>query len=181
MLDYIPWSYAAERLNEAFPAMWSFEYVGEPKIVNEQVIVKVRLTTPLGTQEAWGAHAYEPGKNRNANIGDSTQSAGHKALRRAASHWGIGLDLYGSEEDTIEVDSEVLNARAAFKSAVYVLNLSMEQVLGTVSEQYDQTFTKISEAVDLIVEMEQVDEVVGIWRIINILGDKENSVRQENP
>ena len=176
-LDYIPWSYAAERLNEAFPAMWSFEYIGDPKLTDKtvkgkpckEVTVHVRLITPLGTQEAWGNSIFDP-SNPNGKIGDSIQGAGHIALRRAASHWGIGLDLYGSEEDTIEVDSEVLNARAAFKSCMYVLDLSMEQVLGAVSEQYDQTFTKISEAVDWIIEMEQVDEVQAIWRVISIIG-----------
>lgn len=177
MFDYVPWAYVAQRLNEAFPAMWSFEYIGDPKMTDKtvnnkqvkEVTVHVRLITPLGTQEAWGNNIFDP-SNPNGKIGDSIQGAGHIALRRAAAHWGIALDLYANEPED-EIEEDVMAARTSFKSCMSVLGMSMEEVLAKVSEFYDQDFKKISEAVDWVMGIEQVDEVAGIWRLVDILRD----------
>lgn len=166
MLDYVPWSYVAERLNEAFPGCWSYEFVGDPKIQDGMVMVKVRLTTPLGQQEAYGSHAYDPKNNRNASPSDSIQSAGHKALRRAASHWGIALDLYGGESE--EVDEDVLGAKAALNNAIKVYGLNGDDILTKLSDHYGQGFNTPYEAIEWMINIDGVREEMAYWKIIEL-------------
>ena len=105
-LAYVPWAWVARRLNEAFGPAWSFKYLCEPKIDGGEVLVLVELSTPLGIQQAYGSHKYQL-SNPNASYGDAIQSAASKALRRAASRWGVGLDLYLSlEEDATEEEAK---------------------------------------------------------------------------
>lgn len=105
-LAYVPWAWVARRLNEAFGPAWSFKYLSDPKIEGGEVMVMVELSTPLGVQQAFGSHRYQT-NNPNASYGDAIQSAASKALRRAASRWGVGLDLYLSlEEDVTEEETK---------------------------------------------------------------------------
>lgn len=104
-LAYVPWAWVAQQLNEAFGPAWSFKYISDPKMDGGEVLVMIELSTPLGVQQAFGSHRYQA-TNPNASYGDALQSAASKALRRAASRWGIGLDLYlgGEEEEELLVE-----------------------------------------------------------------------------
>src|SRR3990172_3628107 len=92
-LSYVPWSWVARRLNEAFGPTWSFEMRGEPKhlplpplqkegkmVERQEVMVSMRLTTPLGFQDATSSHTYFP-SNAEILYGDVVASAQSKALR----------------------------------------------------------------------------------------------------
>ena len=110
-LAYVPWAWVAQQLNVAFGPAWSLRFIADPQRTtsttdpnSEEVLVMMELTTPLGSQQAFGSPKYKL-NNPNASYGDALQSAASKALRRAASRWGIGLDLYlGGEEDEILVE-----------------------------------------------------------------------------
>src|SRR3990167_3167523 len=127
-LTYAPWSYVADRLNEVFGPNWSFESTVEPKMQNGEVIVGIRLMTPLGHQDAFGGHKYQP-SNPNASYADALQSAMSKALRRAAARWGIALDLYRGDEETRDEDEDVVAARVAMESALNTFGIARADAL----------------------------------------------------
>jgi len=159
-LTYAPWSYVADRLNEVFGPNWSFESIVEPKMQNGEVIVGIRLLTPLGHQDAFGGHRYQS-NNPNASYADALQSAMSKALRRAAARWGVALDLYRSDEETRDEDEDVVAARVALESALKTFNIARSDALAALGAK---TF---GEAVMKF--MEDRDEPNAIWQCIQVI------------
>ena len=91
------------RLNKVFGFCWSVEEVSS-EYLGEWVIKKVRITVrdEKGNEwikEGYGGHKFMP----NIDPSDTHKSAFSKALSKAASLLGVGLYLWGPEEDT-EVD-----------------------------------------------------------------------------
>jgi len=91
------------RLNKVFGICWSVEEVSS-EYLGEWVIKKVRITVrdEQGNEwikEGYGGHKFMP----NIDPSDTHKSAFSKALSKAASLLGVGLYLWGPEEDT-EVD-----------------------------------------------------------------------------
>ena len=165
-LTYAPWSYVADRLNEVFGPNWSFESLVEPKMHDGQVIVGVRLITPLGHQDAYGGHRYLP-NNPNASYADALQSAMSKALRRAAARWGIALDLYRGDEETRDEDEDVVAARVALESALKTFNIARSDALAALRAK---TF---GEAVMKFMEQDERDEPRAIWEcIVRLLANR---------
>jgi len=106
-LAYVPWAYVARQMNEAFGSNWSLKYIADPKMQGGEVLVMVEVSTPDGSQQAYGSHKYQQ-SNANASYGDALQSATSKALRRACARWGIALDLYlGDTEDETDAVREM--------------------------------------------------------------------------
>ena len=103
-LSYVPWAWVARRMNEAFGSNWSLRYIADPKIQGGEVLVMVEVSTPEGSQQAYGSHKYQQ-SNPNASYGDALQSATSKALRRACARWGVALDLYlgADEEESVDI------------------------------------------------------------------------------
>ncbi len=163
-LTYAPWSYIADRLNEVFGPSWSFESIVEPKMQNGEVIVGVRLMTPLGHQDAYGGHKYQP-NNPNASYADALQSAMSKALRRAAARWGPALDLYRGDEETRDEDEDVLAARTALESALKTFNIARLDALQFIEAK---TF---GEAVIRSMERDGCNEPTAIWQCIEMILD----------
>src|SRR3990167_6643536 len=161
-LTYAPWSYVADRLNEVFGPNWSFESIVEPKMQNGEVIVGIRLATPLGHQDAFGGHKYQP-NNPNASYADALQSAMSKALRRAAARWGIALDLYRSDEETRDEDGDVVAARVALESALKTFGIAKADALATLGTK---TF---GEAVMKAMDQDECDEPTAIWHCIQLI------------
>mgnify|MGYP001593199451 CR=1 FL=1 len=161
-LTYAPWSYVADRLNEVFGPNWSFESIVEPKMHDGQVIVGVRLVTPLGHQDAFGGHKYMP-NNPNASYADALQSAMSKALRRAAARWGIALDLYRGDEETRDEDEDVVAARVALESALKTFGIAKADALAALGTK------SFGEAVMKWMEDAGEDEPTAIWHCIQML------------
>jgi len=97
-LAYVPWAYVARQMNEAFGSSWTLRYIADPKMQGGEVLVMIEISTPDGSQQAYGSHKYQQ-SNPNASYGDALQSATSKALRRACARWGIALDLYLNDTD----------------------------------------------------------------------------------
>jgi hypothetical protein len=139
--SYIPWGYVAERMNKAFDNIWSKEIV-EEKVISggeqDEVVVKVRVITALGVQEAYGSGIYYK-KNKNATYGDAAQSALSKAFRRAVAPWGIGLDLYLKEgkDDDDDRDPQTLAAQTALLSFINLKNITPAEAVGLLSGHYN--------------------------------------------
>ena len=111
-LSYIGGHVVIRLLNEAFNYQWSFEVISEeivpsiPKIdkyknnaeIPQPPVVKVlgRLTVPgLGYKEQYGSKVLIGGATEQES---AFKSAGTDALKKCASLFGIGLDLYGVVE-----------------------------------------------------------------------------------
>lgn len=159
MLTYAPWPYVAGQLNEVFGPTWSFTLVGEPQRTplpplpprrpgegpreREEVIVTVRLATPLGVQEAVGSHTYWP-SNPDALYGDVLQAAQSKALRRAAARWGVALDLYFDEDEARNSSPEFLAAGRAFAATIKTLGIPQDEAFAALSRRYQTTISDMA-------------------------------------
>ena len=169
-LTYIPWALVAKRMNEVFGPAWSLEYIGEPKIQGGEVIVGVRIRTPLGVQEAYGGSRFMP-NNPNASYADALGGAGSKALRRACARLGIGLDLYATDEEVRDEDPDVLEARNALKATIHHKRLTDRQALDHLQEMYDDelVFKTFGDAVLHVMNERNKDEVDAIWELVETL------------
>lgn len=126
-LDYIGGHTVIRLLNEAFGYKWSFEIVrdeivesqgkpvvewkdrkrvpvlnadGSPKLEAQPPVVKVlgRLTVPgVGVKEQYGSKVLIGGASEQES---TFKSASTDALKKCATMFGIGLELYDDEEDT---------------------------------------------------------------------------------
>lgn len=131
MLSYIGGNTVIHLLNAAFNYQWSFEILqeevvqslpkpvtawnnqtrrkeavmnqdGTPKMEDQPPYLKVlgRLTVPgLGVREQFGSKVFVGGATEQES---SFKSASTDALKKCASLFGIGLELYGDEEYNFE-------------------------------------------------------------------------------
>lgn len=99
MLDYVEGHTVIHRLNEATGNDWSLE-VKKLEFRSDLTIAHVALTLPgLGTREHIGIQEV-----RGA-AGDLTKGAITDAIKKAATLFGIGLELYGPDYEAGEVDT----------------------------------------------------------------------------
>lgn len=117
MLSYVEGHAVIQRLNEAFGSEWSFEIMND-KIISEHLVVTVRLSvqTPTGVlvKDAYGGKKLN--KTREKRYKDSSgkdvvvppdyldissdyKAASTDALKKAATLFGVALDLYGDGAD----------------------------------------------------------------------------------
>lgn len=109
-LDYIEGHKVIQRLNKAFGQHWSFEI---QSYINDQdhIIVHGILTVPVlnangDVIDRVSKHAFggkKVGRVRTTNavldLGADVKAATTDALKKAATLLGVGLDLYGADDD----------------------------------------------------------------------------------
>jgi hypothetical protein len=95
VLDYLETHAVITRLNEAFNGAWSFEVVSR-EVTEGEVIVRGRLSAGGHVKEQFGgsdiARHRESGKP--VSIADDLKAAASDALKKAATLFGVGLELY---------------------------------------------------------------------------------------
>src|SRR5262249_41283589 len=90
-LSYIPWFQAVRYLDKFAPA-WRYE-IRSVAQVGDNLVMTVRITIPCAEGEVWReASALEPIKG--TGFGDAATNCESAALRRAASKFGLCLNLY---------------------------------------------------------------------------------------
>ena len=98
MLDYLETHSVITRLNEAFGGAWSFEVVSH-EVTDNEVLVRGRLSAGGHVKEQFGgseiARHRESGKP--VSIADDLKSAASDSLKKAATLFGIGLQLYAEK------------------------------------------------------------------------------------
>lgn len=99
LFSYVEGAEYIKRLNEAFDGVWSFEVV-EHCVNARDVVVIGRIVAEGCTKIAFGGAMIttshqNPGEP--LNLADDLKSAATDALKKAASLFGIGLHLYGSD------------------------------------------------------------------------------------
>lgn len=95
VLDYVEGHAVIRRLNDAFDAQWSFEVL-EHKILEEEVVVLGKLTTDGISKMQFGRSRITRSRDDNSviSLGDDLKAAATDALKKASTHFGVGLHLY---------------------------------------------------------------------------------------
>lgn len=98
-LRYVDVHAVIQRLNEGSDT-WSFEVVNH-QILDSEVVVLGRLTIDGVTKSAFGGALISFGNDGQAiSVGDDLKGAASDALKKSASMFGIGLELYGGKAMT---------------------------------------------------------------------------------
>lgn len=102
VLDYVEGHTVIRRLNDAFDGKWSFEVI-DHKILDEEAVVLARLKADGISKMQFGSSKITRSKEDNSqvSIGDDLKAATTDALKKAATHFGVGLHLY-EEKNAIE-------------------------------------------------------------------------------
>lgn len=101
VLAYVAIGEYIARLNDAFGYKWDYE-ITDMRLLDEEVIVQVRITTPDGMVKAAIGGAVITKRRDNGkpvSIAHDLMSAEATALKRAARLLGIGAALYVDEDD----------------------------------------------------------------------------------
>jgi hypothetical protein len=96
VLNYVETHSVICRLNEAFDGLWSFEVV-EWKALESEVLVRGKLTAAGETKSQFGGAAITKGKETGSpiSIPDDLKAAASDSLKKCATLFGVGLELYG--------------------------------------------------------------------------------------
>lgn len=97
-LSYVEGHEYIRRLNEAFDGLWSFEVVSH-EIRDGNIVVLGKLIAEGITKYAYGGSLIKTNGRTGEPmaLGDDFKSAATDALKKAATLFGLGLHLYGSE------------------------------------------------------------------------------------
>jgi len=113
VLSYVAIGEYVGRLNDAFGYKWDYE-ITEVRLLDEEVIVQVRITTPGGmVKAAIGGAAITKRRDNGkpVSIAHDLMSAEATALKRAARLLGIGAALYLDEDDVDDAPRHHQNDR----------------------------------------------------------------------
>jgi len=98
-LTYVDTATIVERLNAASDFEWSFEVV-RYEILQNEVIVLGKLTIDGVSKAAFGTTAVtKDNAGKEVSIGDDLKVAASDGVKKAASLFGIGLDLHRGERN----------------------------------------------------------------------------------
>jgi hypothetical protein len=93
-VPYIQTHAVVERLNEAADFAWSFEVL-QHHVLEEEVVVLGRLTIDGVSKAAFGGSMItRDSDGRDVSRADDLKAAASSALKKAASLFGIGLDVH---------------------------------------------------------------------------------------
>src|SRR5439155_22581653 len=95
VIDYIEGTAVIQRLNEAFNAEWTFE-IPEHEIREKEVVVLGKLTTQGIAKCQFRKSKITRTKETKAevSIGDDLKAAATDSIKKSATLFGIGLQLY---------------------------------------------------------------------------------------
>ena len=94
-LTYVDVAAVIERLNAVSDFEWSFEVVRH-EILENEVVVLGKLTIDGVTKMAFGGSAItRDSSGKDVSVGDDLKAAASDAIKKAASLFGIGLEVYG--------------------------------------------------------------------------------------
>ncbi len=95
MLDYLETHVIITRLNEAFDGGWSFDIM-ESRILDNECLVHGRLTAGTISKSQFGGSEIVRRRDDSSplSISDDLKSAASDALKKCATLFGVGLELY---------------------------------------------------------------------------------------
>ncbi|MEE2708261.1 MAG: Rad52/Rad22 family DNA repair protein [Gemmatimonadota bacterium] len=100
-VDYIETPTVITRMNEAFQGEWSFKIL-DHKLLEDVVVVLGELTAGGITKQQFGTCelSHEGEEGVLFSLGDGMKAAASDALKKCATLFGLGLQLYGVTPDT---------------------------------------------------------------------------------
>jgi hypothetical protein len=105
-LDYVDTRTVIQRLNDAFEGNWSFEIVSHEQHAGE-VAVLGKLTADGISKSQFGSNRISTSKQGEViSIGDDLKAAGSDALKKCATLFGVGLNLYGTDKSDTDQPSD---------------------------------------------------------------------------
>ena len=112
-LSYVETHAVIARLNEAADFDWSFEVVRSESLA-EEVIVLGKLTIDGITKMAFGGSSVtRDNSGKEVSLADDLKAATSDAIKKTASLFGIGLELYGASPQAPVPRSEERSAPRA--------------------------------------------------------------------
>ncbi len=166
-LSYVETHAVIARLNEAADFDWSFEVVRH-EVLADEVIVLCKLAMDGITKMAFGGSSVtRDNAGNDVSLADDLKSATSDAIKKTASLFGIGLELYRgapagqaprSEERPPPRADDRLTSRqlAALQAACRRKGWSSTNLTALVDERYGKTTPQLltrSEASSLISEL----------------------------
>jgi hypothetical protein len=154
-------------LNEASDFEWNFE-VTKHEVLADEVIVLGKLTIDGVTKMAFGGSSVtRDNSGKEVSLADDLKAATSDAIKKTASLFGIGLELYGgapaapsprSEERPAMRSDERLTSRqlAAINSACRRKGWAQSNLTSLVGERYGKNAAEAltrTEASNLISEL----------------------------
>ncbi len=150
-LRYVDVHAVIERLNEG-SENWHF-LVENHQVLDAEVVVLGRLTIDSVTKSAFGGALISFGNDgQPISIGDDLKSAASDALKKSASMFGIGLELYGGKlaAEPVEARSKprqqsdpreraTVRQVAAIQSAARRRGLTRDRLTALVHERTGKT------------------------------------------
>lgn len=137
---YIEGGYVIARLNQIFsPIGWDFDVVNQ-QIEQTEVIVRGRLSIK-DFKTGFSIGKTRTGtKQRMAGVplGDTIKAAETDSLKKCASHFGIGLDVYWQQLDEDKLKVEKVVKQKPIDKAKKITTL-MTQSLGKIQAETDPT------------------------------------------
>ena len=137
---YIEGGYVIARLNQIFsPIGWDFDVVNQ-QIEQTEVIVRGRLSIK-DFKTGFSIGKTRTGtKQRMAGVplGDTIKAAETDSLKKCASHFGIGLDVYWQQLDEDKLKAEKVVKQKPIDKAKKITTL-MTQSLGKIQAETDPT------------------------------------------
>jgi hypothetical protein len=112
-LDYIETHTVIARLNEAFKGQWSFRIL-EHKFLDDDVVVLGELAAEGVAKQQFGTCELhqETEDGMVLSMGDALKAAASDALKKAATLFGVGLQLYGTDTARSAGEKEALPVEA---------------------------------------------------------------------
>jgi hypothetical protein len=164
-LSYVETHAVIARLNEASEYEWSFE-IARHEVLADEVIVLGKLTIDGVTKMAFGGSTVtRDNSGKEVSLADDLKAATSDAIKKTATLFGIGLELYGgaparqapqTEEERRgpQVDDRLTSRQlAALQSACRRKGLSGNHLTALVGERYGKNNPQMltrSEASNLI-------------------------------
>jgi hypothetical protein len=173
-LAYVDVAAVITRLNEAFEHQWSFEVVSHD-IQHDEVIVLGKLTADgISKTHFGGSRITLDGEGRAVSLADDLKAAGSDALKKTASLFGVGLEMYGGaperrvtstenggrpESPKATIDERITSRQlAAIQSACRRQSIGRDelakQIAGRTGKSAPQFLSK-AEASELLTELDQ--------------------------
>jgi len=165
-LSYVETHAVIARLNEASDHEWSFEVV-KHEILADEVIVLGKLTIDGVTKMAFGGSTVtRDNSGKELSLADDLKAATSDAVKKTATLFGIGLELYGgaparqpqrTEEQPPRVDDRLTSRQlAALQSACRRKGWSGNHLTALVDERFGKNNPQMltrSEASNLLSEL----------------------------
>lgn len=94
LLDYLEAHSVIARLNEAFAGEWTFRVLSH-EVSDEEVVVLGELSAEGEAKQQFGSKTRE----ESVPLGDTMKAAASDALKKTATLFGVGLELYHKDAE----------------------------------------------------------------------------------